>query len=460
MLVPLNSTMLAVALPSIMVEFRLEPASVTSLVTLYLGAVAVVLPVAGALADRVGPGRVFVVGVLGFGSASMLAAVTGSFLVLEVARVLQAVAGALVATSATVLLRAAASPGRRGEAFGLFELLATTSAMAGPLVGGVIVAASDWRATFLLAIPVALGSAALVGRAPLRRGELGRSSARGPGTRPAAPPLDVAGLVLLGLAILAFLVALRGGGATSSPGSLVALLAVLSLLAAFVLVELRHARPAVDVRAFRRPTFAAAVAGVFGATLVLHASTVLVPLHVERLLGLSPVTSGLALLALAGLAAIAAPVGGRASDGHGRRVVVVSGSLVVAAGLVTVAQPIALGSFAAVALLLGITGIGMGFSGPPRHAAALETVDPDRAGMAAGTYLVSRYLGGLVGAALAGAMVGTSLTLGGMSAAFGLLAVVALLVAAVSLALPGGSSSPGLDHVTRRVQEDAASRLA
>jgi EmrB/QacA subfamily drug resistance transporter len=460
MLVPLNSTMIAVALPGVMAEFSLEPASVTSLVTLYLGAVAIALPVGGTLADRFGPGRMFLVGVLGFGSASALAAASGSFLALVLARVLQAVAGALVSTSASALLQAEAPPSRRGQAFGLFELLATTSAMAGPLLGGVIVAASGWRVTFLLAVPMALASAALVGIVLLRRERRGWS--REPRRRelPAPPPLDVAGLVLLGLAILAFIGALGGGDPASSPGSLIALLSVAPLLAAFVLVELRRAQPALDVRSFRRPPFAAAVAGVFGATLILHASMILVPLLVERLLDRSPVTSGLALLAVAGLGAVAAPVAGRASDLHGRRVVVVTGSLVATAGLVALAQPVALGSVAVVALLLAVTGLGLGASGSPRHAAALEVVEPDRAGMAAGTYLTSRYLGGLVGATLAGAVVGTSLTLGSVSAGFGLLAVAALLVALVSLGLPGRSRGMRLDPAVQRRPEDVTPRLS
>jgi EmrB/QacA subfamily drug resistance transporter len=450
MLVPLNSTMLAVALPAIMVEFGLDPARVTSIVALYLGAVAITLPVGGSLADRFGPGRMFLVGILGFGFASLLAATTGSFLVLELARVLQAVAGALVTTSASALIRAAAPASRRGEAFGLFELLVTTSAMAGPLLGGMVVAAFGWRATFLLALPIALGSAALVRLLLTRRDDLSRSDRDRSGEPHASPSLDVVGLVLLGLTILAFLVALRGGVPGSSPASVVALLAIVPLLAIFVLVELRHVRPAVDIRLLRRPPFAAAIAGVFGATVVLHGSTILVPLLVERLLNQSPITSGLALLAVAGLGAVVAPIAGRVSDRSGRRIVVVTGSLVMTGGLVALAQPFALASVAVVALLLAVTGLGMGIAGAPRHAAALETADPDRAGMAAATYYTSRYLGGVVGATLAGAIIGTTLTFGSVAAGFGLLAVVALLVAVVSIGMPASPARllirPGVRH--------------
>ena len=89
-LVPLNSTMLAVALPSIMTEFGVDAATVASLVTVYLGAVAIALPASGTLGDRFGHRRVFLVGVVAFAAASMLAAIAPAFSILALSRVLQA----------------------------------------------------------------------------------------------------------------------------------------------------------------------------------------------------------------------------------------------------------------------------------------------------------------------------------------------------------------------------------
>jgi hypothetical protein len=88
-------------------------------------------------------------------------------------------------------------------------------------------------------------------------------------------------------------------------------------------------------------------------------------------------------------------------------------------------------------VLLGVVGLGMGLSGSPRQASAMEAVDGDRVGMAAGTYYTGRYLGGLVGASLGGAVLGAAVTASGMTLGFAILAVVGVLVAAVSLGLPG-----------------------
>lgn len=441
-LVPLNSTMLAVALPGVMDEFGLGASTVTALVSLYLGSVAIALPVAGSLSDRYGARRIFLGGVLGFGAASIVAAVATSFVVLEASRVLQAAAGALVSTSSAALIRQTAPAARRGEAFGLFDLLVSTSAAVGPFVGGVIVGWFGWRSMFFLAVPIAIGSAILVGLllpAPSAQSGSGRGADAGAGGSNAHTPprpLDVPGLLLLGLAIVAFLVALGALGGANVTVRTVAAIAVLPLLAVFVAVELREAHPAVDPRLLARRTFSAALVGVVGATVVLHGSFILVPLLVERLLNQSATTSGVVLLGIAGVAAIVSPFGGRISDRRGRRLVVVAGSLVSAIGLALLALPAAIASATIVAALLGVVGFGNGLTSP-RQAAALESVEPARVGMAAGTYYTGRYLGGVVGASLAGALLGTAVTAAGVSLGFGILAGVMVVVTLASLGLPG-----------------------
>jgi EmrB/QacA subfamily drug resistance transporter len=431
-LVPLNSTMLAVALPAVMDEFGLSAVQVTSLVTLYLGVVAIALPVGGALGDRYGARRVFLAGVLGFGAASLLAALSGIFVLLEAARILQAASGALLSTSAAALIREVAPPARRGETFGFFDLLIATSAAAGPFVGGVLVSTLGWRSMFVLAAPIALGSALVVGVVLGRRGGHGAPPEAG-----AASRLDVAGLVLLGLTITAFLVALRGAGADApGPVPVAAALAVVPLFLVFIAVELRQDRPAVDPRLFRRPAFAAAVLGVFGATIVLHGAFILVPLLVERLLDETATTSGIVLLGIAGVSAVVAPFGGRASDRHGRRILAVIGSLVTAGGLAGLWLLAGAATAVLVAVLLGVVGLGMGLAGSPRHTAALESIDRSRVGMAAGAYYTGRYLGGVVGASVAGAVLGSVVTTGGVALGFAILTAVSLGVAAVSFWLP------------------------
>lgn len=449
-LVPLNSTMLAVALPGVMGDFGLGANEVSSLVTLYLGAVAVALPVGGALGDRYGHQPAFLAGVLGFAAASALAAVAGSFEVLEVSRVGQAVSGALISTSSAALIRETAPAERQGEAFGLFDLLVSTSAAVGPFVGGLVVGGFGWRSLFVLAVPLGIVAAAFVGlllrpATPVADAGAGAHATAGRASR-VASPIDFPGLVLLGLTIVAFLIALRSDG---GPIGTAAAVSILPLAATFVLVELRMERPAVDPRLFLNRPFAAALLGVFGSTVILHGSFILVPLAVEGLLRESATTSGIALLGIAGVAALVAPFGGRASDRRGRRLLVVTGAAISAAGLAGLALPGGAGSVPAIAALLAVVGFGNGLTSP-RQAAAFESVERSRVGMAAGMYYTGRYLGGVVGASIAGAILGAQVTAAGVSTGFTVLAAVGMGVTVVSLGLRGATGGPR-PHLARTV---------
>src|SRR6185295_4474147 len=162
-LVPLNSTMLAVALPSIMDDFGIDAATVSTLVTLYLGTVTIALLASGSLGDRYGQRRVFLVGVVAFAVSSLIAALAPSFAVLTLARVLQALSGALISTTSVALVRALAPLDRRGTAFGLFDMLVSISAAIAPFVGGVLVGAFGWQSLFLLAVPFAVFAVVTVG---------------------------------------------------------------------------------------------------------------------------------------------------------------------------------------------------------------------------------------------------------------------------------------------------------
>jgi EmrB/QacA subfamily drug resistance transporter len=446
-LVPLNSTMLAVALPSVMDEFGIGPETVSSLVTLYLGAVTVALPASGSLGDRFGQRRVFLIGVLAFAVSSLLAAIAPSFEILAVGRVFQAVSGALISTTSIALVRAMSPLDRRGAAFGLFDMLVSTSAAIGPFVGGVLVGAFGWRSLFVIAVPVALFAAVMVGL--VVRPDRAPATATGERTGDAAAarprPIDVPGLILLAAVLIALLGAIRAAG-DGGLGSLAAV-AVVPLLFLFVRFELASDHPAVDPRLFTVRPFAAAVLGVLGATVILHAAFILVPLLVEELLGGDARTAGLVLLAISAVGAVAAPIGGRLSDRYGRRLPVVAGSLCLTAGLVALWWFAADSSAAFIGLLLGIVGLGLGLSGSPRQAAAMDAVPGERVGMAAGTYYTGRYLGGVLGASLAGAVLGATVTGAGVTIGFGLLALVGLAIVVVSFGLP--------DQPVRRIEAAA-----
>jgi DHA2 family methylenomycin A resistance protein-like MFS transporter len=166
-LAPLNSTMIAVGLPEILDDFHSAVSSTAWLVTGYLVALAVLQPFTGRLGDRVGRRPLMLGGLAAFALASLGAALAPDLAVLALFRILQAVAAAAITPTSFAIVGEAAAPGRRGAVFGLVALGIGASASAGPLIGGLLVAAGGWRAIFLGNLPVTALAFALVWRAAL-----------------------------------------------------------------------------------------------------------------------------------------------------------------------------------------------------------------------------------------------------------------------------------------------------
>jgi multidrug resistance protein len=164
MLAPLNSTMIAVALPHVMTEFRADVASVGWLVTSYLIAMAALQPVAGKIGDRLGRRRLILGGVAWFGLVSLGAATSSSLSSLLFFRVQQAVAGAVALPNGAALLREMVPAERRAGRFGLVGAAVAVAAAAGPPLGGLLVGTAGWRAIFYVNLLLILPTLALVWR--------------------------------------------------------------------------------------------------------------------------------------------------------------------------------------------------------------------------------------------------------------------------------------------------------
>lgn len=429
LLIPLNSTMLAVALPRIMSEFGVGAGTVSLLVTLYLATVALALPLFGNLGDRRGHRRVFLAGVLAFAFTSLLAAASWSFWIVVACRVLQGATGAAISPNAAAMIRSIAPDHERGRSFGVFDMVMSTSAAAGPFVGGVLVEAFGWRSLFTLAAPLAVISAWMVRRSvPADRGVAGAPHER-----------DTPGLALLAASLLSLMVVLLAGGT----GALVAAAAGAVLVFLFVRRELRVTEPAVDLRLFKSVSFASAVTGVMAATVVLHGLTVLVPIYTQNLIHISARVSGAVMVPMFALAAMVSPMGGWVSDRSGRRMPAVAGSLIMAGALFLLGVRTGESQAVEIAALLAVLGLGFGVSGPSRQTSAVESVPLNVVGMASATYYTSRYIGGVLGATIAGALLGTGVAFAPVTRTFYVLALIALGVAATSMGLGGGGRHPG-----------------
>jgi EmrB/QacA subfamily drug resistance transporter len=418
-LAPLNSTMIAIALPDIQEAFGVSVAATAWLVTLYLVAMAVGQPIGGRLGDLYGRRRIYLLGLLWFAAASAGCAFADNLPVLIIFRTQQALAGALTFPNGAALIREGVPAERRGSAFGTIGMAASTAAASGPPIGGLLVHQFGWAAIFWANVPVVLVSI-LLGLRSLPRPE-----------PDAAPPVrerfDLTGSGLLA-ASLGTLILVPATVRLGLPllGVACALIGIL-IGAAFVAWELRVPAPVVDIRIFGRTQFAAACASVGLSNLVMYTTLLALPLYLERVRGHDSRITGLTLAAMSALAALAGPIGGRWTDARGRLAPAVFGGACVFGGAFGLAIAVGFSHLWPVILGLIVMGTGIGICGAPVQAAAVESVAPGTAGSASGVYSTSRYLGSVTGSTALAIVFATRPESGQTGRFIGIFVVLALI---------------------------------
>jgi MFS family permease len=381
-LTPLNSTMIAVALPEMAAQFGAPAASVTvSVVTGYLIATVVCQMPAGSVADRVGYGRALTLGRWIFAGGALAAVLAPGLTVVVMGRLFMAAAGALMVPTAMALIRVAVPPERRPRAFGAMGAVMAGSAAAGPAIGALLMARLGWRALFLVNLPLLLCSRLL------QPASLATAHPRSAATR----PFDWPGTTLLGAALVLII------AATRSPVPLAYGLGGLGLLlfAALVIHERRAQAPILDLALFTRPAFAAGASVIALQNLAMYSLLVLVPFLFAPGGGSSRL--GLAIVAMTATMAVTAPVGGWLAERVGLKTVVTAGGLLGAFGVAALTRLAAEASIAEIGSRLLFVGLGIGLSTGPSQAGALGAVDPRQSGMASAAVSMLRYLGAIGG---------------------------------------------------------------
>jgi EmrB/QacA subfamily drug resistance transporter len=437
-LAPLNTTMIAVALPSIIEEFDSNLETAGWLVTGYLIALAALLTVTGKLGDRVGRRPLMLVGLVAFAVVSIAASFAPSIGILIVLRVLQAVSVAIVLPNGLALLREVVSVERRAASFGLLGAAIGITAGLGPIVGGLVVAAADWRAVFYINVPlVALGLFMVWRVVPVRTETTSRR------------PFDLAGSLLLsGMLVGLSLLVLQGLGALPVWLVLVCVAALVVALAVFARHELRHADPVINPAFLRIRAFAAASSGVALSNMSFYTLLIAMPIVLASNFGWGTGQIGLGLTLLTGPMLIFAPIGGRLADRLGRRAPAVAG-LIIATAALTILAVVGDGSTTAMLVMSVVAGGGFGLALASHQTAALEAVPASESGAASGVFSTSRYLGSILGSLILATLLVTAVdgATTGFRAVIIMSAVTALLATVVSVGLPGRNAS-GLHEPT------------
>ena len=396
-LVILDVTIANVALDHMRGTLSAGVDEITWVLTSFLVANAISLPITGWLSDLLGRKRLFILATVAFTLTSAAAGAAPSLAFMVLARFLQGLAGGpLVPLSQATMIET--FPARqRGMAMAVWGIGIMFAPIIGPTLGGWITDNWSWRWVFYINVPV--GAVAVL----LAWLFVPDSTTE----RPAVRRVDVPGLVLLvvGVAALQFVLD-RGQREDWFASSLIVWLSVVAAVALIALVvhELRVEEPVVDLRVLRHPTFAVATAAMFVISIAFYGIMVLTPLFTQILMGYTAMLAGL-VLAPGGLSTLVTmPIAGALLNRLDPRWIIVTGCGLNAYAMYLMATLTLEASYWQIMLPRFIQGLGIGFTFVPMSTVALSAVPMRELGHASGLFNFIRTMGGGIGIAAVATM--------------------------------------------------------
>lgn len=361
----------------------------------YTIACTTVLMATGTLADRFGRKRIFIISILLFGITSLFCGLAQSSLVLIVCRFLQGMGGGAMLICSIAILSHQFREGReRGKAFGAWGIISGVGLGFGPIIGGAILAASNWRWVFLVHVGIAIITALLVFN--------GVKESRDP----QAKRLDMAGIISLSLAVFGLAYYITQGPAIGFR-SIAAVSIIVAAMISFIIflwAEKRNAHPMFDFSVFSIRRFSGAIIGCIGMNFSFWPFIVYLPIYFQSALGYDVITTGLSLLAYTLPTLVVPPLAERLSLRYQPRVIIPAGLLTIGAGFLLMRYGASVENASWLTMLPGslLAGIGLSLTNTPVTNTTTGSVTPDRAGMASGIDMSARLITLAVNIALMG----------------------------------------------------------
>lgn len=398
--VMVDTTVVNVALPAIQQDLRLDIVELEWTVNAFLLVYAALLLTGGKLADFLGRRRLFLFGLAIFTVSSVACGLAETGGILIGSRAVQGLGAALMLPATQGLIAANFARHERGMAYGIWAGVSMLGLSLGPLIGGLLIDGLDWRWIFYVNLPfgvVAFAFAAVV----LRESK----------DTTADQHLDVAGLLVSGLALFALVFGLVEGnnyGWTSITIVVVFAIAALAF-AAFIALELRQRSPMLDLSLFRNGTFAGANVTALLIMLALLGVLFFVSIYLQAVLGYSATKAGATFLPMTLIMMAVAPAAGKVSDTIGPRWPIAGGMTLLGVSLLLLSRLDLESGFWDLVPGLVLAGIGLGLAMPPGTTTAIGSLPVEKAGVGSGVVNTFRQTGGALGVAIMGAILVSNL---------------------------------------------------
>lgn len=378
----IDSTIVVLALPEIQHDLDVSLTAVTWVVVAYLLVVTVLATQVGRLGDMYGRVRMYEAGFVVFTVGSVLCALAWNAPSMIGFRVVQGLGAALIAANSGAVISELYPPQERGRAYGLNALVFSLGSVLGVLLGGVIVTYVSWRWIFWINLPVGLVALVLAARVLRDRGERVRRR------------LDPLGMATLGLGVFGISWAMtRLAVEPPDAAQIGALAGGAALLGVFVLVELRHPEPTLDLSLFRIPGMTPSLVASLLQSLGSFAVLFLVIMYLQGPRGLSPISASLLLVPGYLVGALVGPYTGRIADRLGPVVPATAGLGISVVALLLFAQMTTGSGLWLPAVGNAVIMIGGSFFYAANSSAVMKAAPPERLGIASGVLRTFASLG-------------------------------------------------------------------
>jgi EmrB/QacA subfamily drug resistance transporter len=390
----LDITVVNVALPDIQRALHSSFSDLQWVIDAYSLTLAAFLLTAGVFGDMFGRRGVFAVGLGVFTASSLLCGLSTTSLMLNLARAVQGVGGAIMFATSLALIASAFQGKERGTAFGIYGAVIGGAVAVGPLIGGAITSGVGWRWIFFVNVPV--GAVAIVITLTRVVAFKEHNERR----------VDWIGFVTFSVALFLLVLSLvrgndEGWGSSTIVGGLIGSSV---LLVVFVIAEWRQADPMLDLTLFRRPAMVGASLVAFTLSSSIFAMFLYLTLFLQDDLGYGPLAAGIRFLPITLLAFLVAPLAGKLSVRINARYLLGTGLFLVAIGLLLMSTIHTSSGWTVLVPGFIVTGFGIGMVNPVLASAAVSVVPPERSGMASGSNNTFRQVGIATGIAALGAV--------------------------------------------------------
>ncbi len=316
----LDSSIVNVAIPTMMNVFNANPSSIEWVSTIYMLALGVVVPLSGWLGDRMGFKRLYILSMAAFMAGSLLCTLAWSLNSLIFARVIQAIGGGMIMPTTMAMIYRMVPRDKIGSGMGIFGIALLVAPAIGPTLGGYLVEYVNWRWIFTINLPIGVIGMLLAFFI------LPEFQSKHPGR------FDVTGALTSAATLFCLLLALSKGSDWGWGDERTIMLFFVSLvsLVLFVYVELTSDNPLLDLRVFKYPSFTLANLTIIVTTVGMFSGIFFLPLFLQSIRGMGAMETGLLMMPGALVSGLMMPIIGRLFDKIGPRPLVLLGLLTLA----------------------------------------------------------------------------------------------------------------------------------